>query len=374
MGFLLDALDQKRFEIQRDVVKNERRQSYENRPYGMANMLLQPAVFPAPHPYNWTTIGSMEDLDAAELDDIKAFFRKYYAPSNASLAIVGDFNPDDVKQMVERYFGDLPPGAAINRVGRMDSELGGQVSLTMRDKVQLPRLYLVWPTVPQFSMGQPPLDILSIILGDGKSSRLYRSLVYEKQIARDVGILHYGQEISGEFHMQITANPGHSLDEIESVVWEEVERMKHKPPTDRELTRAKNRIESQHVRQLERFGGFGGRADQLNYYNTMTGDPNSINTDLDLYTSVTAEDVRQAAKSSLSEKFVRLSVLPELSLSVSSGTIDRSAMPDAADSPTFSPPVPSRATLSNGLNVVWVEKPGLPMVSFALVIAPASRT
>ena len=140
MGFLLDALDQGRFDIQRDVVKNERRQSYENRPYGMSYLTLQPALFPAPHPYNWPTIGSQEDLDAADLEDIKDFFRKYYAPSNASLAIVGDFETDKVKGLVEQYFGDLPPGPPINRIGRMDSDLAGLVSLTMPDKVSDTRL------------------------------------------------------------------------------------------------------------------------------------------------------------------------------------------------------------------------------------------
>ena len=283
MGFLLDALDQKAFDIQRDVVKNERRQSYENRPYGMAYLTLQPTVFPAPHPYNWPTIGSQEDLDAAELDDIKNFFRKFYAPSNASIAIAGDIDPGNTRRLVERYFGDLPPGPPINRIRRMDSELNGTASLVLRDRVQLPRLYLVWPTAPAFDDQEPPLEILGTILGDGKSSRLYRSLVYDRQIARDVSVYHYGQEIAGEFFVQVTANAGRSLEEIEEIVRKELDTLRRSGPSDHELQRAKNRIESQHVRQLERVGGFGGRADQLNYYNTYTGDPSRINSDLDRY-------------------------------------------------------------------------------------------
>ena len=208
MGFLLDALDQKAFDIQRDVVKNERRQSYENRPYGMAYLTLQPTVFPPPHPYNWPTIGSQEDLDAADLEDIKNFFRKFYAPSNASIAVAGDIDPDNTRRLIERYFDDLPPGPPINRVRRMDSELNGSVSLLLRDRVQLSRLYLVWPTGPAFDEQEPALEILSAILGDGKSSRLYRSLVYDRQIARDVSVYHYGQEIAGEFFIQVTANAG----------------------------------------------------------------------------------------------------------------------------------------------------------------------
>ena len=374
MGFLLDALDQKRFDIQREVVKNERRQSYENRPYGMAQMLLQPAVFPPPHPYSWTTIGSPEDLDSAKLDDVKAFFRRFYAPSNASLAIVGDLAGDEAKRLVERYFGDIPPGPPINRLGRMDSELKGRVSLTMPDKVQLPRLYLVWPTYPLFDSDQAPLDILSTVLGDGKSSRLYRSLVYEKQIARDVAVFDHSQEIAGEFHIQVTANPGHSLEEMESVVQEELERIQREPPGEKEFTRAKNLIESSHVRQLEQFGGFDGRADQLNYYNVIGQDPGIINSDLDRYMAVTAGDVQRVASSALGPNFVRLSVLPEETLRPSSSTVVRSTMPKASATPTFSPPIPHRAKLSNGLDVMLVEKAGLPMVAFGLLLRAGAET
>ena len=374
MGFLLDALDQKAFDIQRDVVKNERRQSYENRPYGMAYLTLQPTVFPAPHPYNWPTIGSQEDLDAAELDDIKDFFRRFYAPSNASIAIAGDIDPDNTRRLVERYFGDLPPGPPINRIRRMDSELKGTASLVLRDRVQLPRLYLVWPTAPAFDDEQPALEVLSAILGDGKSSRLYRSLVYERQIARDASVYHYGQEIAGEFFVQVTANAGQSLEEIEALVRDELESIRQSGPTDHELQRAKNRIESQHVRQLERVGGFGGRADQLNYYNTYTGDPSGINTDLDRYLAVTADDVRRAAKTALGENMVRLTVLPEQQLSAASAALDRTEMPGAAQSPTFSPPVPTRATLSNSMKVVIVEKPGLPVVAQGLLLRAGGIT
>ena len=374
MGFLLDALDQKAFDIQRDVVKNERRQSYENRPYGMAYLALQPTVFPAPHPYNWPTIGSQEDLDAAELDDIKDFFRRFYAPSNASIAIAGDIDPDGTRRLVERYFGDLPPGPPINRIHRMDSELNGMASLVLRDRVQLPRLYLVWPTAPAFDEEQPALEVLSAILGDGKSSRLYRSLVYERQIARDVSVYHYGQEIAGEFFVQVTANAGQSLEEIEAIVRDELESIRQSGPTEHEIQRAKNRIESQHVRQLERVGGFGGRADQLNYYNTYTGDPSGVNTDLERYLAVTTEDVRRAATAALGENMVRLTVLPEEQLSTASTSLDRTAMPGASPSPNFSPPVPTRATLSNGMNIVIVEKPGLPVVAQGLLIRAGGIT
>ena len=368
MGFLLEALDQKRFDVQRDVVKNERRQSYENRPYGMAHMLLQPAVFPAPHPYSWTTIGDPEDLDAATVDDIKAFFRRFYTPSNASLAIAGDVDTDGVRRLVERYFGDLPPGEPINRVGRMDSDLRGQVSLTMRDKVQLPRLYLVWPTGPLFDSEQAPLDVVSVVLGDGKSSRLYRSLVYDKQIARDVGIYHHAQAIAGELHVQATASPGHGVDELEEVILEELDRIGREPIAESELERAKTRIEVYHTRQLERLGGFGGRADQLNYYNVFAGDPGVINTDVARYRAVRPDQIMRVSQAAAKGSRVKLSVLPEVSLTSTSSTVDRTVMPGAGPEPSFAPPVPTRTRLANGLGIVVVEKPGLPMVAFGLLI------
>ncbi len=368
MGFLLDALDQDRFEIQREVVKNERRQSYENRPYGMAPMIIQPNLFPAPHPYNWTTIGDPADLDAASLDDIKAFFSKFYSPSNASLAIVGDFDSEATRRMVESYFGDIPAGPSIDRVGRMDSRLSGQVTLTTSDSVQLSRLYLNWPTNPNFTRLQAPTDLLATILGGGKSSRLYKSLVYERRIAREISVYDYGQEIAGEFTIQATANPGHSTEEIETAIIEEIERLKTETPTEAEIARAKNRIETSHIMQLERFGGFGGRADQLNYYNTLTGDPEAINTDVDRYMAVEPEEIREAA-ALLGGNVVKLTVHPEASRQTTASSVDRASTPSPAAQPRFTSPIPKRGKLSNGLEVVHLEKSGVPVVAFGLVLS-----
>ncbi len=379
MGFLLDALDQKRFDVQRDVVKNERRQSYENRPYGKAYLLLQPAIFPAPHPYNWPVIGSQADLDSASLEDVKDFFRQYYAPSNASLAIAGDFEIGDVKDRVERYFGDIPPGPAINRVGRMSSALSGEVRLTIQDRVQLPRLYLVYPGPSLFDVDEAPLVVMATVMGDGKSSRLYRSLVHEKQIARQVMVGAHGQEIAGEFHIQVTASPGHTVEELQEVVEEELARLLREPPSKREIDRAKNFVESRHIRQLERVGGFGGRADQLNYYNVMAGDPDRINTDLERFNAVTADDVVRVVGSVLDQNRVRLAVLPEKAASASAAAIDRAVMPEGSAPRQYSPPVPVRARLSNGLDVLHIESREMPLVALGLVLGggaaadPASR-
>ena len=216
MGFLLEALDQGRFDLQREVVKNERRQSYENRPYGMAYLKLQELLFPIPHPYNWPTIGSQEDLDRADIEDVKDFFRKFYHPSNASIAIAGDIDPQRTLSLAEQYFGNLPPGPTIDRFHQMDSALKGQTWATLEDSVSLPRLYLAWPTKPEFTEEQAALDVLSVIMSDGRSSRLERKLVYEKQNTRDIRAYHHGQEISGEFHIIATANPGISTEDIYS--------------------------------------------------------------------------------------------------------------------------------------------------------------
>ena len=267
MGFLLEALDQQRFDIQRDVVKNERRQSYENRPYGMAQGNIQEAVFPLPHPYHWMTIGSQEDLDAASLDDIKDFFRSFYSPSNASLAIAGDIDRAGTLELVNRYFGDLPPGPPVRRIGRFDSGLPGRIDLELRDRVSLPRLYIAWPALPDSDPEEASLEILRAVLADGQSSRLYRSLVYDQQIAQSVSVRNYSAEIAGQFIIEVTAAAGHSLEGLEAATDAEIARIWQEPPTEEELDRAKNRLESSHFRQLSRIGGFGGRADMLNYYN-----------------------------------------------------------------------------------------------------------
>ena len=375
MGFLLDALDQQRFEVQRDVVKNERRQSYENRPYGMAHWNIQEAVFPLPHPYHWMTIGSQEDLDAASLDDIKDFFRRFYSPSNASLSIAGDIQRDVALDMVNRYFGDLPPGPPVRRIGRFDSGLGGRVELEMRDRVSLPRLYMVWPSLPDNDPDEGAMELLRAVLADGQSSRLYRSLVYDKQIAQSVGVRNYSAEIAGQFIVEVTAAAGHDLDEIEAAVEAEIQRVWQDPPTDEELERAKNRMESSHFRQLARIGGFGGRADVLNYYNVYYGDPGMINTGLDKYLAVQKEDILRVGQEVLKHRQVRMRVLPESPLQAgTTAALDRTVQPLAGKEPEFTAPVPTHRTLDNGLTVTVVEKKGLPIVSFALMVQAGAIT
>lgn len=374
MGFLLDALDQQRFDIQRDVVKNERRQSYENRPYGMAHWHLQGALYPLPHPYHWMTIGSQEDLDAANLDDIKDFFQRFYSPANASLAIAGDIDQGQALEMVNRYFGDLPPGGSAPRKGRHDSGLSGRIELEMRDKVTLPRAYVAWPTPPEGDVDDAPLEIYQAIMSDGLTSRLHRSLVYEKQIAQSAVIRYHPSEISGQCVLQVTAAEGQELAKVEAAADAEMARLLKEPPTEEEITRVKNRIEASHFRQLARIGGFGGRADQLNHFSVFASNPDLINTSLDRYMSVTREDVMRVAQTVLGGNQVRLRVLPEPTLSPTATTVDRTVTPTPQSEPSFTPPIPARTKLSNGMGISVVEQRGLPIVAFGLLMdAGASR-
>ncbi|NQW23779.1 MAG: insulinase family protein [SAR202 cluster bacterium] len=368
MGFLLDALDQKNFDVQRDVVKNERRQSYENRPYGMAHGHLQEALFPLPHPYNWMTIGSQEDLDAANLDDIKDFFKRFYSPVNASLAIAGDINLGQTLEMVNRYFGDLPPGESVLRKGRHDSGLKGRIELEMRDKVTLPRTYIAWPTPPESHPDDAALEIYQAIMSDGLTSRLHKSLVYEKQIAQGAGMRYSSSEIAGQCVLHVTAAEGHELAEVEAAADAEMARFLKEPPTDEEMTRVKNRIEASHFRQLARIGGFGGRADQLNHFSVFNSNPDLINTSLDKYLAVTREDVMRVAETVMGDNQVRLRVLPEPALSPATTTVDRTIMPPPSSEPSFTPPTPTATKLSNGMGVTVVEQRGLPVVAFGLLM------
>jgi zinc protease len=368
MGFLLEALDEKRFDIQREVVKNERRQSYENRPYGLAALEMRKALFPPNHPYSWPTIGSQEDLDAASLEDVKAFFRRHYAPNNASLAIAGDIDPEAARRLVERYFGDLPPAAPVPRVQRWTPYLDGDLHLRMEDRVQLERVFFSWVAPPRFDPDEAPLDVLVSVLAEGKSSRLHRHLVYERQIARDVGAYYAAQEIAGEIRVDATVAPGQSVAEVEAGILADIERLRKEPPSEEEVQRAVNRIEAYYVRALENLGGFGGRADLLNSFNVFTGDPGKLNTDLERYFAVKPEDVSRVAGRYLSLGKVRMLVVPEREARPGAVELDRAVQPGAGPSPAFRPPVPRRTTLAGGMDLLVIEKREVPTVAAAVYV------
>jgi len=311
MGFLLPALTDAKFTNQRDVVLNERRQNYENRPYGLAPMALLAALFPPDHPYHWTTIGDIADLQAAKLDEVRAFFRRYYHPANASIALAGDIDPEQALALVDRYFGEIDGGERVDPI-HVDASLPGDVRIHFEDRVELPRLYLAWITPAMFADGDADLDLATDLLANGKTSRLYRRLVFDERLATDVSASQNSREMMGYGQITATAAPGHTLAEIERVILEEVARLAADGPTDEEIERGRVQAEAQFMFRLQTVGGFGGKSDQLNAYNTFLGEPGFFDRDLQRYRGATAEDLRESARRYLlpAERVV-LSVVPK---------------------------------------------------------------
>ena len=369
LGFLLPAMDKKKLDTQRDVVKNERRQRLENEPYNKVFDLYPPLMYPQGHPYSWTPIGSMADLTAASLDDVSEFFRMYYAPNNASLCVAGDFDPAQAKQWIEKYFGPLPPGPSIDRVESWIPRLDGIRRVNVEDNVNLARLYMSWHSPAHYKPGDAEFDLLANILSDGKSSRLYKSLVYEKQLAQDVDATQDSNELGSTFTIIVTAREGVSLEELEKHIDAELQTILERGVTAAELKSAKDNFEANFVRSLEQVGGFGGRADRLNAYNTMLGDPGKFQWDLDRYSNTTASDILQHAKKSLNlnERLI-LQVLPQGKLDAPKDALDRTIEPTPGSEPTYAPPKIQRSKLSNGIELLLVEDHGLPLVQANLVL------
>ncbi|HYL55025.1 MAG TPA: pitrilysin family protein [Gemmatimonadales bacterium] len=309
LGFLLPEITPDKVNLQRGVVQNERRQSYENRPYGLAQENILQRLYPADHPYHWPVIGSMTDLQAATIEDVRRFFQTYYTPNNATLAIAGDITPRDARRLVERYFGDIPRGPAVTRRPPPAVELADAVKAVIEDRVQVPRVYDAWHTVKAFAPDDATLDVVANVLAGGRSSRLYRRLVYELQIATDVVAFQDGSRIDGKFEIYATARPGHALGELQQVIDTELKKLVEQGPTAREVERAQNSFEAQFLSRMEQVGG---KADQLNFYNYFVGTPDYFQKDLDRYRRVTRAAVQQAVRTYLvAPHRVVLSVVPE---------------------------------------------------------------
>jgi zinc protease len=312
MGFLLDAMTQEKLDLQRDVVKNERRQGVDNQPYGRAFEAVYAHLYPPEHPYQWPVIGSMEDLSAATLEDVTSFFRTYYAPNNASLAVAGDVSPGRVRALVEKYFADIPAGPPIPPVAVPEVGLAADETAVLEDEVQLPRLYVAWHAPKVFTAEDAALDVLASVLTDGKSSRLYERLVYDEEVAQDVSAFQDGMEVGGTFWLIATARPDVPLDRLADVVREELARVVEGGVEEAEMQRAVNGVQTSFVRSLERVGGFGGKADRLNEYHFLAGTPGWVRKDFDRYRHVGADDVVDAARRWLAGvPAVWLSVVPK---------------------------------------------------------------
>jgi len=313
MAYLLDAMSRETVDAQRDVVKNERRQGVENAPYGMASIEIAELLYPKGHPYRWPVIGYMEDLTAASYEDVVDFFRTYYQPANASLVIAGDIEPAKTRALVEKWFAEVKPGTTpIVPIDYLRANLTGVQKKTIKDRVQLPRLYLTWVTPAHFAPGDAELDVLSSLLAGGKNSRLYKRLVYDLQIAQDVTAFQASKSLNSEYQIVVTARPDAPLDRIRTIVDEELRTLQQTPASDREFQRAINQIESSFYDRMERVGDFGGLGDQLNGYYYASGNPGYFNEDLGRYRALSAADVTAAAARFLPlDKRVELIVEPQ---------------------------------------------------------------
>ena len=312
MGYLLPAQTEAKFNNQRDVVLNERRQNYENRPYGLASMAILSALYSPEHPYHWLTIGSAADLRAAKLDDVKAFFQTYYRPRNASIAVAGHVDVTTAFTLVSDYFGELEGGDEPPPVEFKDlSPRTAETRLLLEDRVELPRLYLAWHSPALFQPGDAELDLVAELLGSGKTSRLYRSLVYEQRIATEVAASQNSREIGSFFQIVATAAPGRTLTELERAISRELAAFCERGPTAAEMERCLAQAEAHFIYRLQTVGGFGGKSDQLNAYNVFLGEPDYFQRDLDRYRTARAATLQRLAAECLRpESRVVVSVVP----------------------------------------------------------------
>jgi len=373
LATLTDVLTKEKLDNEREIVKNERRQGLESEPYGRWYMLVQENLFPYGHPYAHTVIGSHEDLSAASVEDVKDFFKTYYTPNNLSLAITGDFDVAEAKRLVAKYYGPIPPGPALDRPKHWVPVLSAEKILEVKDHVPQERTYFAWPSPAFFDPGDAELDLASLILTDGLSSRLNKSLVYDRQLCSDVVSFQSSEEMAGIFVVWATARPGASLSQVEQTVTDEIARLAKDGPTPGELNRAKTKWEFQYITGLERIGGFGGKADLLNTYNTYLGDPDKFAADVQRHRAVTAEGLRQVAPRWLDTRNrVLVRFHPETSTAEAGVAIDRTKQPElGADRPFQAPEVKS-AKLDNGMQVLVVERQDLPKVSVILVTRAGS--
>lgn len=310
MGHLLPALTTKKFETQREVVLNERRQNYENRPYGMASIAIADALYDEAHPYRWPTIGFADDLRAATLDEVHTFFSTYYHPGNASLVLAGDIDTETAFDLAERYFGDIPAGPDVAPVTAPVPVLDADRCLLLEDRVELPRLYMAWHSPALFTEGDADLDLVAEILGGGKTSRLYRRLVVERRLATEVTVVQGSRELTSLFQAVATAAPDVTLDALRDAMLEEFLAVCETPVADDELARARVQAEAHFIYRLQTVGGFSGKSDQLNAYNVYCGDPGYIGRDLARYRDATAARMHDTASRWLRRPSVSLGVVP----------------------------------------------------------------
>ena len=365
MGFLLGSLDQKTLDLQRGVVQNEKRQD-ENQPYAVSDELITKNTYPAGHPYSWTVIGDMADLNAASMADVKEWFKTYYGPSNVTIVIAGDIDAKTAKEKVEKYFGNIPPGPPVAHQEVWIAKMTGTHRQVVQDRVPQARVYKVW-NVPQYGSADADyLNMVSDVLSQGKSSRFYKRLVYDDQIATEARASVDLNEIAGQFYIQATARPGEQLARVEKELDEELARFLKDGPTAEELARVKAQHEASFVRGIERIGGFGGKSDRLAMSQVFLGSPDAYKISLQRVQEATAEDLKAAANRWLSDGVYVLEVLPFPDYKSASAGADRSKAPEIGAPPELKLPKLQHATLSNGLKVILAERHEIPLVDFWL--------
>jgi len=387
MGYLLDKLDQKNLSNQQDVVRNERRQRTENVPYGLAEEELYQTVFPKGHPYYGVIIGSHADIQAAKLDDVRKFFRQYYAPNNATLVIAGDFETARTKQLVQKYFATLKRGPAVPPVKSATPAITTERRKIVTAKVELPRVYMAWLTPPLYKPGDAEADITATILGGGESSRLYKKLVYERQIAQSVQASQQSLAIQSVFVIEATARPGHTAEELEKAITEELTALVTKAPDAREVESARNRIETGIIGSLE---GISGLAERLNTYNQYLGTPDYLQRDIQRYRAITPATVQAFVRDRLkptarvvlhanpgepkplppepTAAAAQTTAATQGGASINADEPWRNEQPKPGIARPLQLPPPVSATLANGLTLILSERHDVPVVAASLVL------
>ncbi len=365
MGHLLGALDQKTLDLQRGVVQNEKRQG-ENQPYGVTRQLLAQNTYPAGHPYSWTTIGDMADLDAASMKDVQEWFKTYYGPSNVVLVLAGDIDAKTAKEKVLKYFGDIPSGPPVAHQQVWVAKMTGTHRQVVQDRVPQARIYKVW-NIPEYGSAEADyLNLVSDCLSSGKSSRFYKRLIYDDQIATEALAYIDSREIGGQFYVRVTARPGQSIAQVEKELDEELARFIKNGPTPEEMQRVKAQYQAGFIRGIERIGGFGGKSDRLAQSQVFRGSPDAFKISLKRVQLATAEDLRAAAQRWLSDGVYILEVDPFPDYKTASAGADRSKAPETGAPPELKLPKLQRTTLSNGLQVILAERHEVPLVNFTL--------
>ena len=366
MGHLLGAIDQDKLDEQRSVVQNEKRQR-ENQPYGRAFDYIVENVFPEGHPYSWTTIGSMEDLDAATLEDVYEWFRTYYGPNNATLVLAGDVDVDIARETVQRHFGHIPPGPPLTRMDTWVPWLEQDRRMVTEDRVPQARVYKTWPIPEWGSIDSEWLALADGVLSEGQTSRLHQRLVYEEQVATDIGGYLFLGELSGTYTIWATAQPGQDLGEVERMMDEEIQRFFDRGPTREELERVITETRAGFIRGIERVGGFGGKSGILAEGAVFGGQPDAFKESLEILSSVRPENLRDAAREWLSNGAFILEVHPfDEQLIASSDDVDRSQLPIPDTFPNAPFPNLERAELSNGMQLIVARRDAVPVVYLSL--------